>query len=487
MTQGKILFLEHEHTVTYNNGSFVPSTPRDTKKLSSGAIVPLSLLNIHTLKLPINLSEDEQAIHVEIRMFEEGNLNSDEEYTIDFIRHTLVSEESYLCEVFALSRSKAADYFSEALKNSSVIDLITPGFLIYESQYDTLPKQNDLFIYLGEEESFGAIYQEGKYIAHRSIDTLAVIAVETGLDLAKLKSFLSQRGVIEESYPPEEFAKFVLIQDRLARNIERLVHTINHKRGPFGLTGIDQVYLDFEGNTIPGLPAVFDAYGMSDLHVTALALPQQSQPEALHNLLSAHHLTQKIGQKTLNLSAFERKALWYKRESGKFLAIFGIALLIALGIPLTIVWMISQEEQRKEELTTTLEQIQKETVALSASLTEQKKLLTARQEEEKSLQEEIALIQGAQETADLIAQMHLKRQQFLIDATQELGHYGLGTLMVEQNGSKEITLHVISKYQKRDDIAKLMSGLYARGYQNAQTHEITLDNKMYNAVVKATR
>jgi hypothetical protein len=59
--------------------------------------------------------------------------------------------------------------------------------------------------------------------------------------------------------------------------------------------------------------------------------------------------------------------------------------------------------------------------------------------------------------------------------------------MLEQNGSKEMTLHVISQYQKRDDIAKLMSGLYTKGYQNAQTHEITLDNKMYNAVVKVTR
>jgi hypothetical protein len=59
--------------------------------------------------------------------------------------------------------------------------------------------------------------------------------------------------------------------------------------------------------------------------------------------------------------------------------------------------------------------------------------------------------------------------------------------MIEQNGSKEMTLHIISKYNKRDDIAKVMSGLYTRGYQNAQTHEIVLDEKMYNAVVKVTR
>jgi hypothetical protein len=304
--------------------------------------------------------------------------------------------------------------------------------------------------------------------------------------LPKLKSFLSQRGLIEESYPPEEFAKFALIQDRLARNVERLVHAINHKRGLFGLTGIDHIYLDFEGNTIPGLESVFDAYGMHDLAITALKNPQ-NPPAELHNLLCAHHLLQQIGHKSLNLSAFERKAQWYKRESGKFLAIFGIALLVALSIPLTLSWMIAQENQLKEEQTTTLAQMQKETATLLVSLNEQKTLLAQQQAQAQTLQEEIGLIQGAQETANLIGEMHLKRQQFLIDTTTELGRYGLGTLMLEQNGSKEMTLHVISQYQKRDDIAKLMSGLYTKGYQNAQTHEITLDNKMYNAVVKVTR
>jgi hypothetical protein len=486
MVQDKILFLEHESTTTYHNGVFSPSTSRDTKDLFAGAIIPLSLLNIHTLKLPNNLNDEELAVHVEIRMFEEGNLNSDEEYTIDFIRHDLVSESSYLCEVFALSHTKAADYFSDALKQTKIIDLIIPAFLVYEAQYETPIKQNDLYIYLGEEESFGAIYQDGKYAAHRSIDTLAAIAVETGLEIPKLKSFLTQRGLIEESYPPEEFAKFVLIQERLVRNVERLVHTINHKRGLFGLTGIDHVYLDFEGNTIPGLETAFDAYGMHDLTITALSKPQ-SKPEELHNLLCAHYLSQQARNILFNLSAFERKAQWYKRESGKFLSIFAIALLIALGTPLTLFWMISNEEQRKEDLTNTLAQMQKETASLSATLNEQKKLLAQSQTQIQTLREEIGLIQGAQETANLIEAMHQKRQQFLIDATSELGRYNLGTLMIEQNSSKEMTLHVISRYQKRDDIAKLMSGLYARGYQNAQTHEIALDNKMYNAVVKVTR
>lgn len=486
MTHGNILYLEHEDVRTYHKGVFAQPQAREFKDLHSAAIIPLSLLSINTLKFPNHLSDEELAIQVEIRMFDEGNLNGEEEYTIDFIQHDLANENSYLCEVFALSQTKAADYFSTPLSRCKAIDLITPGFFVYSCLYDTLPKENDLFIYLGEEESYGAIYQDGKYIAHRSIDTLAAIAVETGLDLPKLKSWLSQRGVLEDQYPPEEFSKFILIQDRLARNVERLVHTINHKRGLFGFAAIDHVYLDFEGNTILGLETIFDAYAIRDIAISPLVLPQ-TPPKELHDLIAARYLAEHIGKETLNLSPFERKAKWYKRESGKFLLITGLSLLIALGVPLSLAWMISNEEQRKEELTQALVQSQKETESLAAILKEQNNRLAQDENETQALKQEILLIQGAQETAQIIEAMHLKRQQFLVDVTSELGRYGLGTLMIEQNGSKEMSLQVISKYQKRDDIAKLMSGLYVRGYQNVQTHEISLDNKMYNAIVKVTR
>ncbi|MFY9141344.1 hypothetical protein, partial [Sulfuricurvum sp.] len=81
MEHQKTLFIEHDRIRTYHNGVFSESSSRELKELHSGAIIPLSLLNTHTLKLSDRLSNDELRIQVEIRMFEEGNLNSDEEYT----------------------------------------------------------------------------------------------------------------------------------------------------------------------------------------------------------------------------------------------------------------------------------------------------------------------------------------------------------------------------------------------------------------------
>jgi hypothetical protein len=196
-------------------------------------IIPISL-TLHTIKLSDHLSPDEEQTQVESRMFEEQNLQKDQNYTIAYVRNPLASESGVLCEVYALCDEKAQDYFADVLKDISTIDLVVPGFMVYETLYKTLPKQNDLFLYWGEEEAYAVIYQDGHYIAHRTIETLTTMAVEVGLDLAKLRLFLTQKGLIEENYQPEELNKFILLQERLAKNIERIVHTINHKRGLFG-------------------------------------------------------------------------------------------------------------------------------------------------------------------------------------------------------------------------------------------------------------
>lgn len=487
MEHKKILFIEHDRIRTYHDGVFSESSSRELKELLSGAIIPLSLLNTHTLKLSDRLSNDELRIQVEIRMFEEGNLNSDEEYTIDFIRHPIATEDSILVEIFALSHTKAGEYFGPSLSKCGAIDYITPGFMVYGSLYPVLTAKNDLFIYWGEEEAYAAIYQNGHYIAHRSIETLASIAVDTGVDLPKLKHFLYTKGVIEENYTPEELNKYILVQDKIGKNIERIVHTINHKRGLFGLSGIDNCYLDTEGESIPGLKGVFSAYGVSDVTITALKR-EGAIPSEIHDALCADALTEPR-EVSLNLSPYLRKAPWYLRESGKFLGFVGSALLVVLISSVSISWMVSSETSRQEELTLQLETLKKETTALSLTLKQNNIRLKQQQNDSKALQNEITLYHGAEETAMLIHDMHASRQQFLLDTTAELGRYHLGAMLMEQNGSKEMNLLVVADYRKRDDIAKMMSGLYARGYQDVQTHEIKLDNNntTYNSLVKVTR
>lgn len=488
MVTQSILFSEHDRIRIYDNGVFRDPKANECKYLYNGAVVPLSLLQTHTLKLAGKLSEEELRVQIEIRMFEEGNLNTDEEYTIDFVRHPVVAEDAILAEVFALSHLKAQQYYTETLsKTAQTIDRIIPSFLAYESFYTAPVETNDLFIYWGEEEAYAAIYQRGHYIAHRSIETLTTIAVETGFELPKLRQILRTKGIVEENFTPEELNLFIRLQERIAKNVERIVHTLNHKRGLFSLSGIDNLYLDMEGSPLNGLEALFSAYGVPMSAPIPMTF-EGVEPKEIHDVLCARALSAPQ-ENSFNLSPFPRKAPWYKRDSGKFLAIAGGTLLSVLAASVVLFWMSSSYEERNEELSAQLNTLRTQTAAMSTTLKTERARLGQEKKHAAQLQEEISLYHSAEDTAALMVQMHEQRHRFLSDTVQSMGRYRMGAVELDQNGSKQLSIHVVADDRKRDTIAKLMESLYALGYQNVETKEIFRDanSTSYHSLIKVTR
>lgn len=488
MVTQSILYSEHDRIRIFENGTFRDPKTNEYKHLYNGAVIPLSLLQTHTLKLAGRLSEEELRVQIEIRMFEEGNLNADEEYTIDFVRHPVAAEEAILAEVFALSHPKSQQYYTEILsKTAHTIDRIIPSFLAYESFYSAPVETNDLFIYWGEEEAYAAIYQRGRYIAHRSIETLTTIAVETGLELSKLRQILRTKGIVEENFTSEELSLFIRLQERIAKNVERIVHTLNHKRGLFSLSGIDTLYLDMEGSPFSGLETLFGAYG-APMPAPIPMTFEGADPKEIHDILCARALS--VPQENgFNLSPFPRKAPWYKRESGKFLAIAGGTLFSVLAACAVLVWMTGSYEARNEELSAQLNTLRTQTAAMSTTLKTERSKLDQVKKHSLQLEEEITLYRSAEDTASLMLQMHEQRHRFLSDTVGSMGRYRLGAAELDQNGSKQLTIHVVADDRKRDTIAKLMESLYALGYQNVETKEIFRDanSTSYHSLIKVTR
>ena len=192
-------------------------------------------------------------------------------------------------------------------------------------------------------------------------------------------------------------------------------------------------------------------------------------------------------QKGFNLSPYLRKAPWYQRESGRFTFIVGGALALVVLLSIGIGGMIYSKQNEYDALSAHLDELKKKTTELASTLKHNTAQLKTQQAKSEALETEISLYHGAEETATLVRDMHASRQQFLLDATSELGRYGLGTMLMEQNGSKIMNLHIIADDRKRDDIAKFMRGMYTRGYQDVQTREIKLDNGFYNSLVTVTR
>ena len=201
----EILLIYDKNIYLYDSTSFKSAELRYSKNHFTVATIPLNYIKTANFKLPKTLSEDELIIQSEIKMFNEFGLDSNKEYQIDFVKFEY--NEEYILEVYAISQEDFENVFKESKNELDAIDLLFPKFLSYQLLYEKeiLQKdKNDIFIHIGEETSYCAVYKNGFYIGNRTIDSLSVISKKIGLELSKLKDYLINKGIKRDRYELDE-------------------------------------------------------------------------------------------------------------------------------------------------------------------------------------------------------------------------------------------------------------------------------------------
>ena len=491
MSTKQIVYFEYDKFWLFDGQSFTPCDVKAIKDHPAGTCVPLSSLHTNSFKFLSSLGATERQIQTEIKMHEEGGLSSEKDYEIASCHHVLEFENSSIVEAFASSHEDLDAFFGETIKEAKVIDWIAPSFITYESYYsqDDIETKTDLFFYLGETASYAVLFHEGKYIAHRQTSSIEALAKEVGVDPVRCHRLLSEYGLTGEKYPEEEKIFFDQLQSIFAKEVEKIVHTTNHKRGLFGIDGIERIFIDFKGKSLEGLESIYAAYGMEGIPLEILACPDDSELNA-HQFYKAMYLYLCANGKIpepLNLSPYERQAPWFKRHSGVFLGVCAAALLLGLIHP---IYYFTQDiilQEQIDSLTLQLNQNERKTEALTAELN----TLKAHSKEEgakvKALQNSTIAYQVTLDTLPIMMDSRNIRQKMMYDAINILQQYKLSAVSLEQLGTKEMNIHVIADYTKRATIAKFMKKWMASGYSEARTDEIYLDENIYESKIKVLR
>jgi cell division protein FtsB len=491
MDNAKVVYIT-EHTFwLYDGETFAQTDPSAIKKHPCGTLIAPQALYMYSSKLPSNLDAEQRDIQMDINMHEEGGANVEEEYTTATLCHPLVNDTNDLVDLFGLPSSSAEKLYDPLLKKTGVIDYILPSFLIYDAFYDKsdAPKGTELFVYLGDEEAYGVIYHKGHYVAHRVIEHLAHLAAHCDMELEALKALLKSKGVVEENYTPDEMNIFTTAQDILAKSVERIVHTINHKRGLFGLGELERIVLDFEGETIEGLETIFQAFGVEEKTIEPLHAKAQIDPALTHHVLGAAYLlgVAKGRYPAANVSPFLRQPPLLKQPAGKFLTIFLSALLVALLYPAYLMQqtaqMTTQEEALKVELAT-LQTTQAKQAERLKGLQEDHKQL---EEEAKALQQKEARLAQTQDALPVIRASSALRTRMMDEALRLLQRHTIALKELDQEGSKAMKLHVVVETSKRENIAKFIEGMAKLGYQQSRTKKIFQNEQWHESVVEVVR
>jgi len=486
-----IVYLEKDESWLFDGETFTPCDLSAVDKYQAGASMPLSSIQVGSFKFSSSLNETEREIQTEIKMHEEGGLNSKIEYEISSFAHTLESENSTIVEAFACSHDDIHEQYGELARKTRAIDWLIPSFISYASYYtrEGTETKTDLFYYLDEDQSYAVLFHEGKYIAHRRTLSLEQIAKEIGVDSVRCKHLLSKNALIEERYSAEESLFFDQLQLSFSKQIEKIVHTINHKRGLFGIEGIDRIFVDFDAKPLDGIDTVFSAYGMDGIEVNTFLNPKEENVAA-KKFSTARYIylcANDLLENPLNLSPYERLAPWYQRHSGRLVFVSAVAILLAMIHPAYFYVNSMILDERIQVLEKNVLVMDEKTKLLSAKLNRLKTEVQHNRETVGTIRTKNKVYQVTLDTLPVLMNARYVRQKMMYDAVEILKDYKLSALSLDQNGTHSMNIHVIADYRKRATIAKFMKKWMQTGYKEARTDEIYLDESIYESKIEVLR
>ncbi|WP_456381247.1 hypothetical protein [Hydrogenimonas sp.] len=485
-------FVDEKEPRVFDGQRFEKASFKDVKKGFCGSVVPVDLIQSHTFKVPIGTSEEKMATIVEITMFEEGGLDLEKEYAIDWVKYPLDFESSWLIEAFAVSYERLHEVYDSLVRVTGHIDWLAIPYKIYEALYlydKADASAVELFLYLGETVSYAVLCKEGHYITHRRLPSLESIALKAEIGVDALKETLRQRGLEKEKYGPNESLLITTIQDAFANMIERVTQTVNHKRGIFGIGKVDTILIDFEQETIPGLWELFDSYGFVESRKGTLACCEALEPSLQHKGVEALYLLA-VAQGKLeapNLTIFEKPSSFWKSHTGKLVSAVGIASLLTAGWGCYTLVELKGWQERHADLEMRRMAVEEKSRHL------RKRVLEAREEHDeavrklKRLEREITAFDEAADAMMMIKASKAKRQTMMRDVVETLRKYALSATSMEQNGSKRIYINLLADYERRDRIAKFMKDMIDKGYGSVGTKTIELDGDVYQSGVEIVR
>ncbi len=485
------LVCAKEKIFTVDKEDIVEISFKKAKKFSRGLFVPANMCRSYAFKLPSNLTKEQIEIQGEIKMYEEGGLDSEIDYLVAFnILHP--SQGDFLMvEGIAVKTGELNERFEKCSKKVGGFDIVTPEFFSYSGFYadENFEKKSDLFIYLGEEYSFVSFYHDGQCIVNRTFDGLDAIAKKFDIDKKSLISLLATKGLEISAYEEEQIDLVQNLQSFFNATIGTIIQVISSRRALFGFATIQRIFLDFNGDTIPGLDKIFENYDIENYEGFVSVLP------GLKKLKESHIFAQCLSVENLkniqipNFYIFEKKLKFLKRKSSKIIMSILFSLVFS-SVAFFYFWyensiLLQKEKLLKVQYTKNVKQNEK----YMAILEKRKKEILALVKEKEIAKDEMEDYRTTLNSANMIPLLQEGRDKIVYDVVKTLSKYKLTTKQIDINGSKELNLYIIAKNSKRDDIARFMEDMQNTGYITVKTSKISLrkDSGIYESLIEIKR
>lgn len=489
MIKEEILFIIDENEqLLFNGTEFHPLENKKTKDYFSASTITQSEIKTHGFKISKDSSAEKIEIQAEMKMFDEANLNPDIDYKISSFTIPLDNDDNNYIESYAVEIAKLDEKFTSIVNKNKHIDVIFPPYLSYISLYsfEYLEKKSDLFIHFSDDESYAVIFKNGQYISTRALPSINEIANKVGVNLAKMKEILCTKGVDNSLFTPEEFLHMGNTEDELSKIAERISHSVGHKRGVFKLETLDRIYLDFEGSNIPGFLNLFDNFGYENATKHTLDIFDSVEVGMKHTALQALYALGDVQEKhtVLNISIYERKPSFLQSNVGQFSIVMITATILASIYPIYAMIELDELTTKENQLKNDVTQMNKLTKTLQIELKEVKQ---KRDTLKKELSDSIDKINTYNHTVNALQNFEKEassRQKMMKDINIAMRKYSLSSQSMLYSDDKSIKVHIITTYEKRDNISQFIKYLLSKNYSHVRTKKIEKTETYYESIVE---
>ncbi|MRI58904.1 MAG: hypothetical protein C6H99_05290, partial [Epsilonproteobacteria bacterium] len=297
-----------------------------------------------TISLSKNIPQEDIYDVLEMRIYEELDLDQAIEYVFDYeLLPSLPHEKEQKFAVFISEAKIIQESFEELTKTIPFIDAILPAPTLFKTLYTHDILDNDeihFFIYFQKSDAFVALYQNGtllytkslkysfEYIAERISEKKGKEVSANDVMQRLSKEGLKISDLDELPYYMEIFNELFMFINDILIYIKR-ANEIEH---------IDKIFIGSEIGFIKGIEEysqTYLAHKAFDLHFDYGIKTQEPFVEELHYLMAL--CGEDILERNIpyvNLTLFKRPPPLSKRPSGRLLLVAGISALLALAYPL---------------------------------------------------------------------------------------------------------------------------------------------------------
>jgi len=429
----------------------------------------------YTFKLPKSTPQDQLKMEAEIYFFENAGIDPNKQFKTFFITRELKEEEAYLIEAIAIDQEQLHTKFEDLVSKTKYIDFISFSVFAFEEFYELYKKEKkrDAFVYLDNNQSFVAVYENGEYLYSKILNPLSSLLKTLKIEYDEFTEIISSKGLIKEEYELDEFLVANEIEKFFSEYFTAINNRLSYGKNIFYLENIDNLYF-YTPFTIKGIDTLKTFWDLSGVNFELIPIEEINFLDKLTLLYNSNHYKDEI-----NFSIFPRPPKFYKTKTFQLVSVIIATILIFGG---DFGYRYYQNQQISQNIKKIESQIKTKTKKLQKLQFINKQILEKLNKyntEITNIETKLKLIKNILEKALIITYLPKTSDDFIL-FSKLLQKNNLKAFVLSKDNTQSYIVGIYTKPSNRKFITLFIKDLLKHNYTNIKTDKIsTINNNNY--------